>query len=301
MCDAKPERLRQILRVLHNKGIFSFDTGTGSYSNNRASELLLSNHWTQWHRWIDLYSNEFYDMARGIPESLKIGQQRTPAQINYNTDKSIIEYFQQGNNLDKLIGTIGAGAVAQAPGMIADYPWETIAENETVMDIGGGSGAFMASLLRSCPKIKGAILDLSKVIEMNNKYFHPGGQFEDVGDRVELIAGDFFVEVPAFKIYTIKWCLHDWTDEQVIAILKNVRCAIIEGPQSRVVIIEAVLVEGKKGRLARFGDITMMVASGGRERDLQEWTDLANAGGWHLESVRPLRNAWPFAIELTPA
>jgi gliotoxin/aspirochlorine biosynthesis O-methyltransferase len=99
----------------------------------------------------------------------------------------------------------------------------------------------------------------------------------------------------------MKWCLHDWTDDQVIRILRNVRQAIIEGPGSRFVIIEAVLTEGRKGALARYGDITMMVASGGRERDYVEWKHVAEASGWTLASVTPFRNAWPSAIELRPA
>lgn len=285
--------------MLHNKGIFSFDSETGMYSNNRSSKLLVSSDWRQWHRWVDLYGNEFYDMARGIPESLRVGRKRTAAQVNYDTDKTMFQYFQDKNELPKLLGTIGAGAVAQAPGMIADCCWDEVAD-ETVLDLGGGSGAFITSLLRQFTSMKGAIFDLPKVTEYSSKNFQPGGQFEDVGNRVTVTSGDFFMEIPAFKVYSIKWCLHDWTDDQVIVILKNVRKTIIESPQSRLIIIEAVLVEGKKGKLARFGDVTMMVASGGRERDRDEWAKVAEAGGWQLKRIMPLRNVWASALELRP-
>ncbi len=300
-CNANPDRLRQILRLLHNQGIFNFNASANVYSNSPASELLLRDHWTQWWRWTDLYGNEFYDMAQGIPESIRSGQQRTSAQIHYNNDKALPDQFRDTGGLSKLIGTIGAGAVAQAPGMMEDYAWAEIAD-ETVLDVGGGSGAFLAYLLREHPNMKGAILDLESVIDYNHGFFRtPGGQFADVGDRlVDLIAGDFLKEIPPFQIYTMKWCLHDWDDDKVVLILKNIRSAIIEGPKSRLVIIEAVMSEGQKGRLARLGDIIMMVAAGGKERDEQEWENVAESAGWRIAGVSQLRNAWACAIDLRP-
>jgi gliotoxin/aspirochlorine biosynthesis O-methyltransferase len=292
-----------VLRVLYNRGVFEFDAETSLYRNSVASSLLFKDHWTQWRAWTDLYGNEFYDMARGIPESVKKGCHKTAAQINYGTDKTMFEYFRDQGELERLIGTIGAGAVAQAPGMVEDYPWgEMAATGERLLDIGGGSGSFMASLLRRHPDMKGAVLDQESVITKFTPLFRESsGQFFDVGDRCELIVGDFFDKVPCHKYYTMKWCLHDWTDDQVIGILKNVRRAILPSPGSRFVIIEAVLTEGRKGALARYGDITMMVASGGRERDHAEWNHVAESSGWTMAGVTPLRNAWPSAIELLPA
>lgn len=299
ICNAKPDRLHQIMRLLYNKGIFAFDPSTGIYCNSPTSELLRKDHWTQWCRWVDLYGNEFYDMARGIPAAVKLGETRTAAQINFGTDKSIFHYAEDNGWMPKLIGTIGAGAVAQAPGIIEDYPWSEVA-HLTILDVGGGSGDFIASLLKRYPTMRGAILDTEKVINYITPSFRdPGGKFSDVGERLtDLIGGDFLKEIPPFEVYTMKWCLHDWVDEEAILVLKNARKAIIEGPNSRFIIIEAVLTEGRKGRLARLGDITMMVAANGRERTYDEWKSLAERSGWKLTVVQSLRNAWPSAIEL---
>lgn len=61
LSGAKPERLRQVLRVLYNRGVFEFDAKDGLYCNSAASSLLLKDHWTQWRAWTDLYGNEFYE------------------------------------------------------------------------------------------------------------------------------------------------------------------------------------------------------------------------------------------------
>jgi hypothetical protein len=300
---ARPDRFRQIMRVLVNNGIFAYDPKADSYENNATSSLLMSDHWTQWRNWVELYGNEFYDMARGIPASLKKDAVRCPAQINFDTDDSMFKYFTEQGWMPKFFKTLSGGAIAQAPGILEDYPWEEI-EDETVLDLGGGSGGLIALLLRKHELMKGGILDLPKSIELARANFHgTDGQYADVGARLDaenLISGDFMKEVPPFKVYTMKWCLHDWADEDAIVILKNIRRAIIKSPQSRLVILESVLKDGHVGRMSRYADLNMMVAVGGRERDEQQWRDLASRSGWNVGRICALRNAWPCAIEFLP-
>ncbi|KAK7540285.1 S-adenosyl-L-methionine-dependent methyltransferase [Phyllosticta citricarpa] len=302
LSSLQPLRLRQIMRVLHNNGIFSYDATTNTYRNNPASTLLTKDHWTQWHNWTDLYGNEFYDMARGIPEAIRAGETRCPAQVEYNTTKSIFLYFAEKGLVAKLHRTLGSGAVAQAPGMIADYDWAELG-SATVLDIGAGGGDFLTSLLRAHSALSGAILELESVVDLIKPFFNePDGKFADLRERIkEFHVGDFTKEVPAYKVYTMKWCLHDWKDEDVVKILRNVRRAIIEAPGSRLVVIESVLQDGRSGRIARYGDITMMVGANGQERTRDDWERLAKLSGWEVKSVSPLRNAWPAAIDFRPA
>ncbi|KAK8154318.1 S-adenosyl-L-methionine-dependent methyltransferase [Phyllosticta citrichinensis] len=244
----------------------------------------------------------FYDMARGIPEAIRAGETRSPAQVEYNTTQSIFLYFAEKGLVAKLHRTLGSGAVAQAPGMIADYDWAELG-GATVLDIGAGGGDFLTSLLRAYPALSGAILELESVVGLIKPFFDgPDGKFADLRERVkEFHVGDFTKEVPAYKVYTMKWCLHDWRDEDVVKILRNVRRAIIEAPGSRLVVIESVLQDGRSGRIARYGDITMMVGANGQERTRDDWERLAKLSGWEVKSVSPLRNAWPAAIDLRPA
>ena len=293
---AQPGRLGQILRPLYNNGIFNYDDDTGLYSNNHTSTLLKSDHWTQWHNWVELYGNQFYDIARGIPSSVHEGNVRWGAQINYDTDKDMFTYFQDQGWLPQLHG----GAVAQAPGILEDYPWEEVAD-QTVIDIGGGGGALIASLLRKHQSMRGGVYDLASVIEHITAFFAPGGQFEDIGTRVpegNLIAGDFLKSVPAFEVYTMKWVLHDWKDEDTLTILRNIRSAIVPGPKSRLVVLESILSDGQIGRLSRYGDINMMMTANGQERTEKQWRKLAEQSEWKVSGIYHLRNAWVQAIEL---
>lgn len=300
---SRADRLGQILRVLYCNGIFSYEEKNGDFSNNHVSRLLLSNHWTQWHNWVTLYGNQFYDMARGIPDSLLEGATRWPSQINFDTDDNMFTYFQKQGWLPQLHRTLGAGATAQAAGILADYPWEEVAK-ETVIDIGGGGGALVALLLREHKEMFGGVYDLPAVIDHITPAFHsPEGQFSDLGARVpkeNLIAGDFFSHIPPAKVYTLKWCLHDWKDDDSVRILRNIRNAIIPGPASRLVVLESILDYTRSGRLSRYADMNMMITANGMERTMADWERLAEQAGWKISGVHRLRNAWPCAIDMRP-
>jgi hypothetical protein len=300
---AQPDRLRQILRTLSNNGIFQYNAHEDMCCNNPTSTMLISNHWTQWRNWVQLYGNEFYDMARGLPKSLKKEVSRCPAQVNFDTDDSMFKYFTEQGWMPKFFTTLSGGAIAQAPGVLEDYPWHEVTDG-TILDLGGGSGGLIASLLRRYPNMKGAVLDLPKSIELCRANFHePDGQYADVGSRIaegHLMTGDFMKEVPSFEVYTMKWCLHDWSDEDALVILKNIRRAIKKSPQNRLVVLESVLKDGHMGRMARYGDLNMMIAVGGRERDEQQWKNLARQSRWKIEKIHTLRNAWPCALDFRP-
>lgn len=303
--NSKPDRLRQILKVLYNNTIFEYEESTGLYSNNNTSTLLCSDHWTQWHSWVNLYGNQMYDIARGIPGAIKKDTVRTAAQINHDTDLNMFEYFRERGWVELLHKTLGGGAHAMAPGILADYPWDTLARSGAeILDIGGGGGGFIASLLERFDQLRGGIFDLPHVIEHAKKAYHDNdGQYAHLRDRVapdRLIGGDFLKSVPRSEVYTMKWCLHDWKDEDSLTILKNIRKSIILGPTSCLIILETVLADGRSKRLSRYGDIHMMMMANGQERSEKQWQALAAGSGWEICKIYELRNAWVKAIEMRP-
>ncbi|KAL7811120.1 S-adenosyl-L-methionine-dependent methyltransferase [Trichoderma gracile] len=303
--NLQPLRLKQIMRTLHhNANIFAYDAPTDTYSHNEASLLLQKDHWTQWHRWVTLYGEEFYDAARAIPQAIRAGESRSAAQIAYGTDKPIFTYFAERGLQEKFHKALGAGAVAQAPGMLADYDWNELGD-AVVCDIGAGGGDFIASLLRKNPRMKGAVLEIQPVVDMLTQKFNNNSSsdatFNDIADRMtQLHAGDFLTAIPPYEVYTIKWCLHNWTDADVLKILANVRRAIKLSPRARLVVIESVLKPGRSSRVWRYGDLTMMSTANGLERTEAEWRKLAGQAGWVVKDIVPLRHAWASAIDLRP-
>ncbi|RVX72056.1 hypothetical protein B0A52_04654 [Exophiala mesophila] len=305
-CNAHEHRLKQVMRVLSNKGIFSWDATTQVYRNNATSELLTRDHWTQWRNWVDLYGTEFYDIARGIPASLCLTpghKTRTAAQINFNTDENMFTYFTAQGWLPRLHKTLGGGATAQSPGIEHDYPWHEFGDGP-FLDVGGGEGALVALLLRRLRCLRGALFDSTSVIQhARTLFYEKDGKFADVVDQIApngLISGDFFDQLPSFEFYTMKWCLHDWKDDDASRILSNIRRAIKVTQRSRLVVLESILTDGRSGRLSRYADINMMMTADGQERTEEEWRSLAKENGWEVARICHLRGAWPSAIELRP-
>lgn len=147
-------------------------------------------------------------MVGAITAAYRVKESRTPAQIAFKTNEDIFSCLASQGSAKKFQDT----AIAQSAKILADYPWEEITDM-MIMDIGGGGGGLIATLLRKFPSLQGAIYDRPEVVEQAIKNFHTdGGEYSDVGQRVpreNLIASDFFEKVPLQHVYCMKWCLHD--------------------------------------------------------------------------------------------
>ena len=109
---------------------------------------------------------------------------------------------------------------------------------------------------------------------------------EKLSDRLELLAGDMFAGVPAADAYSLKLILHDWNDEECVAILKNLRAAAT-GPR-RVFIVEHIVTGPEEPHFAKLFDIHMLCWGTGRERTEAEYIQLLDAAGFrHVRSWYP--------------
>ncbi len=136
-----------------------------------------------------------------------------------------------------------------------------------IVDVGGGDGTFLAALRAEHPSLRGIVFDQPHVV---------AGL--DLGDGIEVVAGSFFESVPeGGDAYVLKWILHDWEDEQALAILRTVRRA-----GGALLVIERLVGPPNQGPEAKLTDLLMLVGPGGRERTLEEYRALFEAAGYHL-------------------
>src|SRR6185295_16241 len=89
-----------------------------------------------------------------------------------------------------------------------------------IVDVGGGHGGLITSILTKNPGVKGILFDAAEVIEGARPKIEAAG----LADRLEIVAGDFFKSVPeGGDAYIMKWIIHDWDDEKSNTILRNIR------------------------------------------------------------------------------
>lgn len=156
-----------------------------------------------------------------------------------------------------------------------------------VVDVGGGNGTVLASILKAHPGLRGTLIDLPRVAEAAAARLAAEG----VADRGEAVGGDMFQAVPAGgDLYLLSHVVHDWGDEDAVRILQSCRRAM--RPEARLVILDRVMPEriepGPEVQGKVLLDLTMMIAHGdARERTGREFEALLGAAGLRLARIVP--------------
>jgi len=192
----------------------------------------------------------------------------------YGTD--IWTYFSQHPEQDELFNqTMTSFHENFNPLLARSYDFSAFT---MLVDIGGGQGTFLETILSDHPELQGILFDLPKVIESTRAKIKPR-------DRLQLVGGSFFTAIPeGGDAYMMKEVLHDWTDEDCIRILANCRRAM--KPESKLLLFET-LIQPEGGSETKLRDLLMLVAFSGRERTAEEFASLFEASGFQLTQVIP--------------
>jgi hypothetical protein len=181
----------------------------------------------------------------------------------------------------------GAAFTAAMAGFAATEAQEILAAYDfgaarRIVDVGGGDGTLLTAVLAANPGQTGELLDQPEVAAAARERITAAG----LDGRATAAAGDFFSSVPAGgDLYLLKWIIHDWPDEQAVAILRRCRSAM--APGSRLLLIERVLPDTDAPHTSKVWDFTMLVVLGGRERTKAEYARLLSSAGLRLERVLP--------------
>jgi hypothetical protein len=176
-------------------------------------------------------------------------------------------------------------------GLIAAYDFGRF---ETVADVGGGNGSLLAAVLTAYPAMRGVLFDHAHVVAKAGPVLANAG----VADRCEVVAGDFFDEVPPADAYLLKSILHDWEDAEATAILRS--CLRAARPEGVVLVVERLIGPPNEGPDAKLSDLNMLVAPGGRERTLDEFGALFAGAGFELVRATAMESGFN-VIEAVPS
>lgn len=168
----------------------------------------------------------------------------------------------------------------------------------TVVDIAGGNGTLLATILAAAPAARGILFDTSHVVAAARDGLRDRG----VLDRCELVAGDYFDSVPAGgDIYVLSRVLHNWDDARCLTLLRNIHAAMSSAaPDGRtgpalgatLLVLEHLIPDQDEDAGARAPalalDVNMLVLFGGRERTWAEFRTLLGKAGFDLIRRQPL-------------
>ncbi len=154
--------------------------------------------------------------------------------------------------------------------------------DERVLDVGGGVGVLAELLLSAHSNLQVVVLDRPEVL---CHLPHRDG----LSAVAEDLFGSWSVQADVALLARV---LHDWSDEDAIRILKNVRGAL--PPKGRVILIEMLVADD--GVFGGLCDLHLLMATGGRERTRREYEHLLNQAGFDLVNVHTLA-ALPTVLE----
>jgi predicted transcriptional regulator len=278
-CGADADALERLLRYLSVRGVFERDEA-GRYSLTALGRPLCEDHASDVRAWFDIDGMGWGELSFvELLHSIRTGEAAFPKRYGRPYWEDLQASPVRAASFHALHG---ADVAARAPGVVAGFDWAAL---EHIVDVGGGDGSLLASILTANPALRGTVVDQAEAVQSAKEVFAAA----DLGGRADAVIGDFFEPLPpGADAYLLSLILHDWDDDSSTAILR--RCAEAAGATGRVLVIESI-GEGQEKHTGM--DLRMLCLYGARERDAGEIAELGERVGLRCAGVH---KAGPSAI-----
>jgi hypothetical protein len=270
----KVDHLYRVMRTLASVGVFA-ELGSRQFTLTPASALMKKGPGSFRDMGLFITSPTHFRVYAEMMHSLKTGE---PA-ANKVLGKPVFEYLPENPEFsERFNNAMTAFSANVAPAALKVYDFSGIG---TLVDVAGGHGQVLTTILRAYPTMRGVLFDLPHVIAGAGPVVNGSG----VADRCRTESGDMFTGVPRGDAYIMKHIIHDWDEERATVILKNIRAALDPSRGGRVILLESVLQPGNEPDLGKIIDLEMMMMPGGRERTADEFRALFDGAGFALTRI----------------
>lgn len=272
---AQPESLYRLLRALAVMGVFA-ETEARTFALTRMGALLQTTAPQSLRSHAILQGEELYRTWGELLNSVRTGQPGFDRVYGMSWWDYLDEHPQTAAAFNQ---RMTAFFTQRNTGVAAAYDFSSC---RTIIDVAGGQGSLLATILSAYPTVRGVLFDLPTVVEAAPPLLEQAG----VRERCEVVGGDMFVAVPGGgDVYLLATIIHDWKYEQAVAILRNCRRATSD--QARLLLVEVVVPSDTTPSPTKIMDVGMMVMMHGKERTAAEYRELYQAAGFALTQVIP--------------
>jgi hypothetical protein len=275
------DALYRVLRVLASLGMFE-EQAPRTFAANLPAQLLRSQPASSRDILFFLTEPHHFRIHAELLHTLRTGQ---PA-VEKVMGKPVFEVFASDPAFAKVFNDAMTSMSAQViPAALEAYDFSGI---RVLVDVAGGHGRVLTSVLRRHPAMRGVLFDVEHVIAGAGPLIAEAG----VADRCTTVSGDFFAAVPAGgDAYIMKHIIHDWDDDRSLTILRNIRAVLAGVPNGRVILLESVVQPANVPDFGKLIDMEMLLIPGGRERTEEEFASLFARAGFELTRVVPTASA----------
>ena len=278
-----PRSLYRLLRACASLGIFSEDSDK-RFSLSPMAEFLRSDNPESLRAFAEMMAHaEQFQTWAALDFSVQTG---TPA-FDKVHGMPVFEYYpthpKSGQIFNDAMTSLSLGS---SMAVIQAYDFSGI---NKLVDIGGGHGFLLASVLEKYPAMTGVLYDTAPIVEEAKELLEKHG----VANRCETVGGNFFESAPSGgDAYMMKHIIHDWNDAECVRILKNCRKGITE--EGKLLVIEMVVPTGNEPSLSKLLDLQMLAALPGCERTEAEYSTLFSEAGFKLTKIVPTMS--PYSV-----
>lgn len=272
---AQSQALYRVMRALSTVGIFVEHEGR-HFSLTSVGKTLRTDH-PQSMRYMAIFQSTFnWEHWGELEHCVKTGGDAVQHVHGESGFEHLAKHPERAEIFDRAMTNISK---MEMESILAAYDFSGA---KVLADIGGGHGALLASVLGLNPSMQGILYDLPHAIEGAMPLLKSSG----ISDRIDFKKGSFFDEIPAgADTYMMKHIIHDWSDEESIKIMKNIRAKI--PAHGKLLVIETVIPGKNVPHFSKFLDLEMLVVTTGRERTETEFHEIMKAAGFNLERVVP--------------
>jgi len=322
-----PDSLYRLLRMLSSIGIFAETKNEGDEQQQQVDQNIRRFELTPM---ASLIQSEAKNSIRNFAlmfglESFKnaIDDLLYSIQTGENSFKhanglDMYEYLDRNQKEGQIFNSAMASLTSSVTPLISSM--YDFSQFNTIIDIGGGQGMLLSSILKDNAKLYGVLFDLPYAIQSAKKLYarQSANSNEnvnhDISSRCKLLEGDFFKSIPttAADGYIIKNVILNWDDRSAAIILKNCLQAMIDKTSSivsenqdnrknttpKLLIIDTIMPEGNEPFIGKFTDILMLALTHkGRIRTEEEFRKLLSSSGFDITGIiRSLDPSNPFSI-----
>jgi hypothetical protein len=288
--EVNESALHRVLRALASQGIFE-ETAPGTFGNNSLSIYLRTGVPGSVRAMVIFWGTENYYRPFGeILHSVRTGKSARTEVFGMDGWDYLQQHPEHARIFDDAMTDLSSIMGPAVAGAYDFGRWESI------MDVGGGNGVLLASILKAHPEVRGVLADLPHVVQRAKQRGFLGGE---LAARSTIEPCDFFREVPSgCRAYVMKHVIHDWDDAHAHGILTN--CRRVVPANGALLLVEWALPEGNLPSAGKLFDVVMLVMTGGKERTIEEYRELLEKGGFRLTKVVPTAAEFVI-IEAIPA
>jgi acetylserotonin O-methyltransferase len=175
-----------------------------------------------------------------------------------------------------VMGMHGQGLVS-SPQVVAAFD---LSRYHRLVDLGGATGHLAIAACLRYSELQAVVFDLPQTLELAREIIGAS----PVADRIETVAGDFFVDnLPEADLYALGRIVHDWSEAKILTLLSRLFERLPS--DGALLIAEKLLNEEKNGpHWAQMQNLGMLLYTEGKERTLAEYRVLLERVGF--SSVR---------------